>query len=481
MQRLQRLLGNAATAQILGSSPRPGDRDARRLRNSGAETRDVTVQRDVGFEIEVPGIHTRAFSPPPKEKDDAGWELSPASSDWAPRRAENTRKRSVLTPPSQARLLEKGTKLVRADTFTIESDEALSQLPPSTDLEFVTIPFPETDQGAERLTETVSRILAVASLFNGDGIHTAESLAEAAKGSAQHPTDLPPNHSGTRHYTEAAYVAYGFGGSGNPQATAGIRLDRVERLVQDLARPEVRGDGPAAQQGESRLSLSAGDCTSRAQQGVDRHMRSVAGSGGPEPDPAPSGKLRGLLVVITAYLLHGDGRHEKYYKGVAPLMGRTDFGRMFTLLEPDEQDRLAANDGSLLVDLALGSAGLAGRADEPVLLGLGGPGQSRAIDFTELTRRRWLREITQGHDLLSKHGYEGYASRRTDEGFEHRKGAEFESMGALGFRTEDVHGVQAPIFELRRLRPSVLRAEWAPLLLQVFNAVRAANTAPHVG
>ncbi|MFL6122501.1 hypothetical protein, partial [Actinophytocola sp.] len=54
--------------------------------------------------------------------------------------------------------------------------------------------------------------------------------------------------------------------------------------------------------------------------------------------------------------------------------------------------------------------------------------------------------------------------------------AQFESMGSLGAQTDTVGGLAAPIIELRRLRQNMPSGNWGPVLLGVFDLIRAVNT-----
>jgi hypothetical protein len=178
--------------------------------------------------------------------------------------------------------------------------------------------------------------------------------------------------------------------------------------------------------------------------------------------------LRGLLGLVAAYLISGEGNpRQGYYKGMAPIMGRTNFAAMFARLNDQERARLGAGDGTLFVELALESANLApNTAGKPVLESVVGTRPGDRVSFSEVTREEWLSGITKGNDLLSQRGY---AARFPGQA---EKGAQFESMGSLDARTDTAPGGRpAPIVELRRMRQQLRRADWEPVLLGVFDLI----------
>jgi hypothetical protein len=437
------------------------------------------IQRDVGFEIEV-GAESYAFAPPLKK--DEGYTgkrrlVTPlASHDWKPRRLHtpgqggSSTRRGLFRPPSMSRSLTKGTVLVESTDFSIQADEASTG---GSNVEFVTVPFPETDDGRARLVSALARIVAVQGLFNGE-FHPADTLAKVAGGgTVNRPSDLPPSEGG-KSYDTAEYVVAGFGGKGNPQATAGIPLERLASLVQAM---EVRQPATGALAGMRLAGADAHHVMDEAEKGVAA-LPQPAGLSNP-----PSQRLRGLLVLIASYLRHGARRTagqrvtESYYKGIAAMLARTDFASMFALLPDDERMELAASNAAVLIELALTAAKLdpATEADEPVLEAITPPG--RRVNFGELTRRRWLEGIPAGRDLLSRAGYEAFAQEAAGQaqGFHPGKAAEFESMGSLGNKMDGEGNTRAPILELRRLPQNVPTAMWGPLLLKVFDVVRTVN------
>ncbi|MFL6119222.1 DUF4157 domain-containing protein, partial [Actinophytocola sp.] len=213
------------------------------------------VQRDVGFEIELPITTTYAFAPGLKAAERTGQKqiVNPiTSTTWEGRRANRPWWRPQIDPPSLGRRMNKSERLVVVrDRFTVEADETADG---SSNLEFVTVPFPETDEGRAQLIEALAGIAAIAGSLNGT-LHTAADLAAAHAGAAARTPTAPAG------YDSAEYVATGFGTSGNPQATAGIPLARVEALLSAMSTARTRmldATAPADQQAEGR-DVAEGD------------------------------------------------------------------------------------------------------------------------------------------------------------------------------------------------------------------------------
>ncbi|WP_433283810.1 hypothetical protein ACQPZQ_22810 [Pseudonocardia sp. CA-142604] len=166
--------------------------------------------------------------------------------------------------------------------------------------------------------------------------------------------------------------------------------------------------------------------------------------------PNPSDDLKGLVGVISSYLVQGAASVPLAYPKQLGnlLLARTDFAKLFRLLPQNEQSLLGA-DPQLWVDLVVeaGSRGNAalyrGRIDPNQSVIKSGTERTGAVD---LTVGRWLRAIPANTDLLT-----------TIEGRQ--------SMGAMGDTVEDVGPSaareQAGIFEFRASQGVPLPlAEW---------------------
>ncbi|TWF95521.1 DUF4157 domain-containing protein [Saccharopolyspora dendranthemae] len=417
---------------------------------------DTFVQRDVGFEIEV-GPRTFAMTPPlEKVTENPGvgnlrnaiattGGLNGSEADWHDLNQD---------PRVRARRLAKQESLVTVPgLFNVEADDASSG---GSNLEFVTVPFPESRKGRRQLIKALDRIKRVADQLDGRML-TADNLARAARGNALTPT--PPSGD-----TRAEFIADGQVRDGNPQATVGVPLKNLSVL---FAAAEIDKENYNTDVKDlSEKDLTGGQLIATAQRNVDRVLKEQ-----PENQPK-SDELRGLLRLIAAYLRGGAHSPTRpYFKMIAPMMGRTDFAAMFKLLGDSEREQLAANDGRLFVDLALRCADPDSPypAGEPVLQRAGSP-PSPPVAFPELTRDVWLRHITKGTDVLTQHGYPEIFPQNS------LKAKEFESMGSLKDKTDFTKDrIEAPVVELRRMRQSLPVDEWKPVLLGVFDLIIQIN------
>lgn len=417
----------------------------------------LTVQRAVGVEMELTGVTTYAFAPELKDAERTGGKtiVTPLNSTgWTRRRADRPWWRPQYDPPSMGRRLRKKEALVTVPgLFTVEADDAVSG---DSDLEFVTAPFPENAAGRDQLSQAVADMITIASRLTG-GFRTAADLAAGIAGAVAE-TPSPPTG-----YTAGQYVAVGLGDIGNPQVTAGIPLERLGALYSAM----VAARDQSRDQNQDEATRDAGaDLGGMDRKGVIIEARQRVDI--VTKDQPVSEKLRGLLGLVAAYLMSGQQTtRQQYYKGIAPIMARTDFATMFKQLDQDERTRLSAENGKPFIELALACANLdLNTAGRPVLATASGARADDRVDFSEVTRQAWLRGITEGNDLVSR---QGYADRFAEQA---HKGEHFESMGSLGAQMDTTaHGEAAPIVELRRLRQRLPRDEWRPVLLGIFDLI----------
>jgi hypothetical protein len=129
--------------------------------------------------------------------------------------------------------------------------------------------------------------------------------------------------------------------------------------------------------------------------------RRVAGKGA---IPTPSDDLRGLIAVISSYIIKGSVTAQQlaYPKQIANvLMARTDFAKLFLLLPAAERTILEA-DKQLWVDLVVDAATagkLSGGTIDPnknvIEAGTEGTG------VRDLTIKDWLTAIAENDDKLN--------------------------------------------------------------------------------
>lgn|GEM_PF-3319109 len=341
-------------------------------------------------------------------------------------------------------------------------------------LELETNHFPETAGGRNSLNNALKKLERFCNLLNnqaGNQPHFRSShLATAFGGNA-------PVSNRYIHVTNAV--------NGNPQASVGIALDKLEKLMERTA------GGPTG----GPLAVPVGAPMSRIELGVQaanvadfgivgdapRHVRQgivnyVAAYAGPPALPGgfPSAQLVGLSALILTYIVKGSSVGPlAYAKQIAPLMARTDFGSMFTQdIPPGEQAFLSAGGGVAFLAMmtqALLSAGVAGGMGVQ-LFGVDPANAPGAGLSGNLTRQAWVAGISQGNDLLTTPTFPHAAA-----------GPQLFGLGAMGPHHEHVDpagaNVLAPVFELRRIRQGVLPHEFTEMAMGIFDHIVALNSA----
>jgi hypothetical protein len=181
---------------------------------------------------------------------------------------------------------------------------------------------------------------------------------------------------------------------GSPQVTIGLALDAISQMGPPL--PAPTGASPAAPPPQDRpapAEMQAGSTTLAAQ------ARRVTGKGAL---PTPSDDLRGLIAVISSYILKGSTNQMLAYpKQIANLlMARTDFAKLFQLL-PDAERTILEADTDLWVDLVVDAASAAkivGTIDPDAnVIALG----TKRSGVRDLKIKDWLTGIAHGDDRLS--------------------------------------------------------------------------------
>jgi len=428
----------ARALQTKGDFRAAGGQDAR----GGAPV----VQRDIGFEYETGSVDTY---------------LAAAKLSKAQRQAAGF-------PPGAAPL-GKGTVLIaNMKGFHAKADQGGGGL--GSNLELETDPVPETGAGRAALSRTLTHLERFCELIETKCAVTphmrSSHLAFAFGGTA--PVSL-------------RYIRAGAPITGNPQATVGIRLDKLEELMErsvggPTAGPNAIGGAPAP----SRIELGShqvldfglvGDAPATTRLGIGTYAGAYGGAA-PLPAGFPSDELVGLSSLLLTYIIKGAGAQLPYAKQIAPLMARTDFGAIFTnSLPPPEQAFLSAANGAEFLAMFTQIVAQAG-------IGNGLGAQIFAFDplfapglniSTSLTRRRWLRGISQNNDRLTPATFPSVPAQ-----------PQLAGLGEMG-ATQDpdpTGGVVArPIFELRRMRQSVTPHAFTKMAMGVFDFVLALNAA----
>lgn len=238
-----------------------------------------------------------------------------------------------------------------------------------------------------------------------------------------------------------------------PQATVGIRLDRIDDLFREMAREGNQSDLTASQ-GTTFYALRA-------------NAAAVAASNAPNVNGnAASDELKGFLTLVNQYLKQGDqdGRRA-YAKDIAYAMSRTDFVSMFNRLP--EQAYFQANP-NVFVAYVLTNAGpgFAGTGTDLLIKQRIADGQDTiAMDANQLaalprlplTRGQWLRDISQGTDRLTQ-----AATINTMAYTDVKGGNRLRAMGLLGNTTDNVGGnnLAGIIVELRQMKRAIPATDW---------------------
>lgn len=172
------------------------------------------------------------------------------------------------------------------------------------------------------------------------------------------------------------------------QITAGVPLAVVHQLLLELKDVEAVVTSPGA------------DVPAKPDPETTREELGLAAE--------PSGELLGFITMLENYLRQGArGERKTFPKAVFPVMARTDFAKMFTMLAPPERNTIAA-DLDAWVQLVTGRAGVGGRGRlmEGWFYDQQDSGPAEEITTT---RRDWLTSMVPqrgepGRDLLTAHG-----------------------------------------------------------------------------
>jgi hypothetical protein len=424
------------------------------------------VQRAIGFELEIGRIETR--KPRRKPYRLTHYTLAEAAAvdadgNWDRSRSER---------------LPKKKKLVSGAHFSLEADEVGAD---RSSAEFVTGAFDETNAGRADLVTTLDDIVdLVAEIETGDENKAANRRQPRA-------ADL----GGTTVEDASTFVAVRDTPLiGKPQTTFGLRLDQIAAFLEDVFPQRGESEDQAARRDPGRQQLTGtsneassqfmrfewkdvrdpwwrmirimGEATGRAA-GALRQYRTDH-----EDAPEPTDEITSLLALVYTYVDMGRfGLPEGYAKTIAPVLSRTDFRKLFTLLSPEEQAYYREGKGQRWADLVAATPGYDVVALNASLFS-GGIKESvePTTWYTALERGDWLKTMATKKDLLTPANYPTWRGRR-----------ELEGLGAYGEKTDAVAGgavAEAPILELRTV-PQMSTArfrDWAPV---VFDYVVALN------
>lgn len=236
-----------------------------------------------------------------------------------------------------------------------------------------------------------------------------------------------------------------------PQATVGVRLDRIDDLFREMAR----------QGNASDLSSSQGTdfFARRANAAAQASSNATPVNGQPASD-----ELKGFLTLVTQYVKQGDAPGRRAYaKDIAYAMARTDFTTMFSQLPEAAYFR---HNPHTFVTYVLTNAGFAGTGTDLLIkqriadgqdTALMTPAELDALPRLPLTRGQWLSDISQGTDRLTQ-----AATINTMAYTDVKGGNRVRAMGLLGNTTDDVGGnhLAGIILELRQMKRAIPATEW---------------------
>jgi hypothetical protein len=432
------------------------------------------VQRAIGFELEIPLLATKRpvrRGIRARHAVDAAADFGELDAGWA-----------------LSERLPKKHRLVTGEHFGLEADDAG---PRSSDAEFVTDPFPENGAGRGALLRALTGIEDMAETIN--------QLSETSRARGRFP--LATELNATRVDDPETFL-FGVAKLGKPQATFGLRLAQVGAFLKDIypAPNESPAEGARRDAGREavtkvstargRAALAAADPTTLS------HGRQVARVMGLAPGlavqaltayraanpaaPPPTREILSLLALVYSYLEMGRrGLVRSYAKTIGPLMARTDFRTLFTLLSEPERAYYSGRYGGRWSELVWSAPGYAALdIDHPVFEPIR-ESRERTQWYRVVSRRAWLTEMAADYGWFSLLGYKARDLLSTG-GFPTRAGRrEIEGLGGYGARTDVVQApagpVEAPILEQRMTPENMRLPDFSRWALRMFDYVVALN------
>ncbi len=377
--------------------------------------------------------------------------------------------------------LKKKDKIVEGEGFNLEADE----MPGHSDMEFVTDAFPETSAGGKALAKAVTKIAGIIeTLTTSPDREKVPAKSLATYGRPKKNRFLVPQSKPL---------------VGKPQVTAGLRLDALDRLFEEVKQQPVAPSeapnaavvfggqmAPRTMIREANAKSSGVGPVATAREETRKALGQIPqeGIGGPE--------LSALVTQLVLYLVRGACGVPGYGKTIAgEFMGRTDFAKIFQLLPKTEKEYFQ-EDPDRFVNLVLGAARAASRTE-----GYQGDMSPEGAVFEgklyndqsmygnnkklyqkdllpQLKRGQWLRGIVEGKDLLTFANYPGKKKHKE----------EIESLGGYGSKVDELSwgndSSPAPIIEFRGLK-ELYAGLFVPFALDFFRYVHTINTGGQEG
>ncbi|BDD11253.1 hypothetical protein FUAX_36850 [Fulvitalea axinellae] len=330
--------------------------------------------------------------------------------------------------------------------------------PGFTDIEYVTEPFEETDEGLERLRKTMAGITASATALHHLAQENPSELVRASSLGQYGDVKLPNS---LIDATTPPLM--------KPQLTAGVGLRHIPDLLR-LTGLSARED----EKTKSELSLFRKTLIDhkpgmhpllKEEAYVSHHTTAFCASSLENIlSTPPSPELVALASLIRVYILSAIRMPFYYPKSALAIMARTDFAQMFRLLPPQEQEALKAENASLFVK-AMENCLPFINLNSPIFENGVRKEQKEAPNKTleRPLKKEWIRNIPLGVDLLTQKYFPMP-----------EKASELDTIGSWHERTELLtDGTSAPIFELRRMANAETIEEWGAIAEMAFEAIRS--------
>lgn len=454
------------------------------------------VQRMVGFEIETQMRVAQVAGNPSKA------DLAHAATDDS-----EFRKRSYLA--HGAPLIGAGGEVLEAlkkkeeivghrasnDPFTAEADEQADS--GVSYLEYVTRPFDDTRDDAQALSRAMASIVAMHAYLLGRGTKAGQVTPVRSKDLSRFGT---PTHN-------RVILASGSSSTGTVQASVGLRLDRVAKLMTRMGGKQPNEtDQTTAKLTTPRRLLGRGlsspenvvlDDTNAnitgaaprfAEAAIDEFRKPAHGLAALGDGAGNRDKLVGFIALLVQYVVSGQNV-ATYAKTMAPLMARTDFVALFNQLSTLDRAYLSENGGQVLADIVLFAAGRRGSvfagnvALIPSVYGDVRYQAARAANLVTtnmlagLTREQWLKGIATGTDFLTEASFRTAVPAAVAHAEEH-----IEGMGALGNLTNPVGAAReaGSVFEIRTAGGVLDYKMWYTHALDIFRYIRDLNDGKNV-
>jgi hypothetical protein len=369
-----------------------------------------------------------------------------------------------------ARGMPKGAVLLRGADFKVTAEESGTH--PWDTLEVVFEHLPENNAGRNRLIVALNE---VATLFD-----------EIAKRPHSTALTLAPALNAAAVPTPNAFVTRWGNAVGEPQVTAGVRLDRLAHFMERVGGTNADRQNPSVERFDLGYQfpreddfLLVGNASGIARMAMIDYLKGFRGRNAHLANPFAEDydELVGLLALITTYLVCGQ-RNEQYPKGIAPIMARNNLAMIFSKLHPAVQTHFSVpnrNEWIALCQSLVTYSGVDGDLNTPLF-----PNMANAR-FNTVSRRQWLDQLPQGTDLLTRFTWP-VALEQT--GIMSMGGlvdpATGHAGGTAGAHPGESVGtppntVVAPVFELRRMTKNVPYRQFMDVALGAFDWIVSVN------